>query len=62
MLAAPLVMIFVPFGCRIDMSKPYSHNKQTGERGGALRGRGGVYKIQELRLILVPILFFLITW
>lgn len=41
MLAAPLVMIFVPFECFIDMSEPYSNDKETGERGGTLRGMGG---------------------
>lgn len=63
MLAAPLVMIFVPFECFIDMSEPYSNDKETGEKGGTLRGiGGGGYKIQELRLVPVPILFSLITW
>lgn len=41
MLAAPLVMIFVPFECLIDMSEPDSNDKETGERGGTLRGMGG---------------------
>lgn len=41
MLAAPLVMIFVPFECFIDMSEPYSIDKETGEKGGTLRGIGG---------------------
>lgn len=56
MLAAPLVMIFVPFECLNDMSEPYSNDEETGERGGTLRGMGG-YKIQELRLVPVPIFF-----
>lgn len=35
-------MIFVPFGCLIDISEPYSNDKEIGEKGGALIGRWGI--------------------
>lgn len=35
-------MVFVFFGCFIDMSELYSNDKEIGEKGGVFIGRWGI--------------------